>query len=128
MKLSKLKMYKPFDAYLVLLLEKNGYKFASTFLRLRIPIKLRWQFILTPLSIATVVSGTSCLVGLRNFSRISTENMATPGDKPYMLVDHSNELPQAPERIWKWGAPVRSKSGGTEKNFFLVVPLHFLAL
>ena len=36
----------------------------------------------------------------------------------------------APERIWKWGAPVRRKSGGHRsgakcRNFFLVVPLHF---
>ena len=26
------------------------------------------------------------------------------------------------ERIWKWGAPAQSKSGG---KIFLVVPLHF---
>jgi len=42
--------------------------------------------------------------------------------------------PVAPERIWKWGSPVQSKSGGhrsgskRRKFFLLVVPLHFLAL
>ena len=41
----------------------------------------------------------------------------------------------APERIWKWGAPVRGESGGTDPaqsaGIFFVwggVPLHFLAL
>ena len=41
----------------------------------------------------------------------------------------------APERIWKWGSPVRSKSwggghrpGAKHRKKFLVVPLHFLAL
>ena len=44
-------------------------------------------------------------------------------------------LTVAPERLWKWEAPVRSESGGVAPirrkapgKLFLVVPLHFLAL